>query len=333
VLSIRSRSWNRPSAPVAKTFTELGAQIANSTLPGQWKGDGTWATGVLADALGEDWLGRFQAKSQPYLKFVLAPHRLPQLASTVELAVRLRLLTGSPGLTDVLQHMRTQLEPGVMGHANLQLEIASLEIRRSGTVAMEVDQGPGWKPDVMLSDAGTGIGVECLRLSVADDVASHLATPGGPEKVVDGWRRIEAKIIVKAGQPAQAGGWLRCELDDGMFADVPWFRSALSAMTLADKAATLAEGARQSMLTTGSIHGIVLGSPPASGVTGQDETNRLPGGCVALHRGLPGERTRETFIIPSDHAADSEPEMWTDLYDREPRWLSWGLPTAKAAKN
>jgi hypothetical protein len=67
--------------PVARTFTELRAQIANSTFTEQWKSDGTWATGVLADALREDWLGRFQAKSGPYLKFVLAPHRLPQLAS------------------------------------------------------------------------------------------------------------------------------------------------------------------------------------------------------------------------------------------------------------
>jgi hypothetical protein len=150
----------------------------------------------------------------------------------------------------------------------------------------------------MLSDAETAIGVECLRLSVADDVASHLGIPGGLEKVVDGWRRIGAKIIVKAGQPAQAGGWLRCELDDGMFADVPWFRSALSAMSLADKAATLAEGARQAMLTTGSIHGIVLASPPASGVTGQDETHLLPGGGVALCRGLPGERAREHSSSP-----------------------------------
>ena len=111
----------------ARTFTELGEQIAGSTFTGQWKDDGIWATGVLAGTLGEDWLGRFQARSLPYLKFVLAPRRLPQLASTVEFAVRLRQLTGSPGLAEVIRHMRTQLEPGVMGHANLQLEVASLE--------------------------------------------------------------------------------------------------------------------------------------------------------------------------------------------------------------
>lgn len=312
---------------VARTFTELGTQIGNSGFTEQWKREGIWAAGVLADALGEDWLGKFQAKSGPYLKFVLAPHLLPQLASTVELAARLRQLTGSPGLAGVRQHMRSQLEPGVMAHANLQLEVAALEKRRSGAVALEVDQGPGqWKPDVMLSDTGTPVGVECLRLGVADDVAIHLGTVGAPEKVVDGWRRIGAKIIVKAGQPAEAGGWLRCELDDGMFADKPWFTSALSAMSLTDKAATLAEGARQAMQTTGNIHGIVLSSPTAASANLQDETHRLPARCVTLRRELPGGRSRETFIIASDYAADSEPEMWAELYDQESTWLDWALP-------
>jgi hypothetical protein len=317
--------------PVARTFTELGAQIGNSSFAERWKREGIWATGVLADALGEDWLGKFQAKSAPYLKFVLAPHLLPQLASSAELAARLQLLAASPGLADVRQHMRNQLEPGVMAHANLQLEVAALERRRSGTVALEVDQGPGnWKPDVVLSDASMPVGVECLRLGVADDLASHLGTVGAPEKVVDGWRRIGARIIVKAGQPAEAGGWLRCELDDGMFADKPWFTSALSAMPLTDKAATLAEGARQAMQTTGNIHGIVLSSPAASSANLQDETYQLQTCCIALRRELPGGRIRETFIIPTVYAADSEAEMWVELYDREATWLDWALPIAKA---
>jgi hypothetical protein len=215
-----------------------------------------------------------------------------------------------------------------MRHASLQLEVASLEKRRSGGVALEVDQGPGhWKPDVMLSLAGSAIGVECLRLGVADETASHLATPGGPEKAFDGWRRIGAKIIVKADQPAEAGGLLRCELDDGMFAGQPWFRSALSAMSLPDKAAVLAEGARQAMETTGSIHGIVLSSPPASGMHEQDETCSLPAGCVALRRGLPAGRTRETFIIPSAYAATAEADAWIELYDHEPTFLAWVMPS------
>ncbi len=221
-----------------------------------------------------------------------------------------------------------------MAHANLQLEVAALERRRSGTVALEVDRGPGnWKPDVMLSHAGTLIGVECLRLGIADDIASHLATPGAPEKVIDGWRRIGAKIIVKAGQPAEAGGWLRCELDDGMFADQQWFTSALSAMPLAEKAAILAQGARESMQTTGSIHGLVLSSPARSSTGTQNKDHRIPEGGTSLCRELPGERSRETFIISSEHAADFESVMWAELYDEEPTWLEWALSTIKAEDN
>ena len=317
---------------VAKTFDELCEQIGNSSFSDQWKRDGIWAAGVLADALGPDWPEKFTARSgTPYLKFALAPRLVPQLAATVELAARLRLLAGSPGLADVRRHMRSQLEPGVMGHASLQLEVAALELRRSGSVVLESDQGPGtWKPDVVLSHAGTPIGVECLRLGIADDVASHLATSGAPERVVDGWRRIGAKIVVKAGQPAQAGGWLRCELDDGMFANQPWFTSGLSAMPLSDKAMTLGQGVRESMQTIGDIHGVVLASPASSGVNTQGEMHRLPEGSITLRTGLPGERVRETFIIPSKHAAGSEPDMWAELYDQEPTWLEWALVTARA---
>ena len=75
----------------AKTFTELGSQIGDSGFTEQWKRDALWATEVLADMLGEDLLGKFEAKSRPYLKFVFVPHLLPQLASTVEFAARLWL--------------------------------------------------------------------------------------------------------------------------------------------------------------------------------------------------------------------------------------------------
>lgn len=103
-------------------------------------------------------------------------------------------------------------------------------------------------------------------------------------------------------------------------------------MSLEGKAATLAEGARQAMQTTGSIHGIVLSSPAASGLDGQDKTCRLPACCIALCRRLPGERTRETFIIPSDHAAESEAEMWAGLYENEPTWLDWVMPAVRGAE-
>ncbi|MGH3220080.1 MAG: hypothetical protein ACRDPY_15475 [Streptosporangiaceae bacterium] len=316
---------------VAKTFDELASQIGSSAFPEEWKEDGIWASGVLAGVLGPDWLDKFATESgTPYLRFVLAPHRLAQLAAMVEFAARLKLLAGSPGMSEIGRQMRRQLEPGVMGHASLQLEVAGLEYRRSGAAIMEATlASAGWKPDVLLYHGSTPIGVECLRLGISDEVASHLATPGAPERVIDAWQRIGARIIVKAAQPAQAGGWLRCELDDGMFADQPWFSSALVAMSLQDKAATLVSATRQSMQTIGDMHGVVLSSPATSDANARDETHRHPDSYISLRRRLPGERVRETFIIPSDHAAQSESDIWAELYDEESTWLAWALQLVK----
>lgn len=88
-----------------------------------------------------------------------------------------------------------------MDHANLQMEVAALELRRSGTVVLEANLEAGWKPDVLLAHESSPIGVECVRLGPAGDVISHLATPGAPERVVDGWRRVGAMVIRKAGGP------------------------------------------------------------------------------------------------------------------------------------
>jgi hypothetical protein len=45
------------------TFTDLRALIAASSFS--------------ADALGDDWPSRFRSRSQPYLKFALAPRLIP----------------------------------------------------------------------------------------------------------------------------------------------------------------------------------------------------------------------------------------------------------------
>jgi hypothetical protein len=313
--------------PIARNFDELARMIAQSSLPVNWGRDGILATQGLADALRPDWMARFAARNgQPYLKFVLASYSLPHLVGIVELAARLKVLADSPGFTDVRRHMRSQLEPGTMNHSGLQLEVAALEKRRSGHVVMEYDQGEGnWKPDVVLSHLDAPIKVECFWLTIADEIASHLADPEAPERVVDGWRRVGAKIVVKAGQPAAAGGWLRCELDDGMFADQPWFSSALSDMPLSEKARVLSAGVRESMQIVGKVHGVVLSSPATSNPTGQEETHRLPDDCTTLRRRLPGGRIHEVFIIPSEYAAASEVDMWFELYDQEPSWLGWAM--------
>jgi hypothetical protein len=136
-------------------------------------------------------------------------------------------------------------------------------------------------------------------------------------------------IIRKAGQPASAGGWLRCELNDGMFAAHPWFSSALAAMPLPDKTATLAEGVREAMLIIGDLHGVVFSSPAMRSASVPDETHHQQDAYIALRRALPGGRIRETFIIPSEHAADSESAAWDQLYDQEPTWLHWALAAVR----
>jgi len=295
------RAWlESVLGPVARNFDELAQQIAVGQFSEPWKQDGQWAAGALTDALGADWPDRFAARSgAPYLKFALAPYMLAQLASTVELAVRFKLLDGSLGFSAVRRQMRSQLEAGVMDHANLQMEVAALELRRGGTVVLEANLEVGWRPDVLLAHESSPIGVECIRLGPADDVISHLATPGAPERVIDGWRRVGAMVIRKAGQPAQAGGWLRCELNDGMFAAHPWFSSALAAMPLPEKAATLAEGVREAMLTIGDMHGVVFSSPAMRSASAPDERHYQPDACIALRRALPGGRIRETFMAVS----------------------------------
>jgi hypothetical protein len=315
---------------VARTFAELGQQIAVGQFSEPWKQDGQWAADALAGALGADWPDQFATRSgAPYLKFALAPYMLAQLASTVELAARLKLLDGSQGFGAVRRQMRSQLAAGAMDHANLQMEVAVLELRRSGTVVLEADLGAGWKPDVLLAHESSPIGVECIRLGPAADVISHLATPGAPERVVDGWRRVVAMVIKKAGQPAQAGGWLRCELNDGMFAAHPWFSSALAAMPLPDKAATLTEGVREAMLTIGDMHGVVFSSPAMRSASVPDERHQQPDAYIALRRTLPGGRIREIFIIPSEYAAASESAAWDELYDQEPTWLHEALAAVR----
>ncbi|HEV2347945.1 MAG TPA: hypothetical protein VGS97_27910 [Actinocrinis sp.] len=313
-----------------RTFADLSTKINASTYPELWKSRGVWASGVLAEVLGDDWPGKFQAKAkQPYLRFALAPYTLQHVASLVEFAARLRVLDGSPGLPTVLRQMRSQLEAGVINSARLQFDVAALEKRRSNTVALEVDRGPrNWKPDVMLAHGESPIGVECLYMGVGDEVAVQLQKSAAEGAEIDGWKRIGAKLATKAGQPAQDGGWLRCELDEGMFANEPFMKSALAAAPLEHKGAQLAQGALEQMAISGDIHGVVFSGLPGNPASKEDEAHSLPDGSVALRRTLPGERIRETFIIPNAGTASPECKVWLNLYDDEPSWLQWALMQA-----
>ena len=315
--------------PIPKDFQDWGRMVnGNGSFSPSWRRNGIWAASVLAGSLGQDWMAKFtERESLPYLRFALAPKLLPNLAATVELALQIDLLKGVPGFSGVRRQIRSQPEDGVIGHARLQLEVAGLELRRSGAVILEYDRGPGkWKPDVVLSDQGRRVGVECRLLSPAVEVMEHMATPDAPEKVIDGWRRIGAMIFSKAGQPAGAGGWIRCELSEGMFVtSMANFESTVASLPLAQKAEALGRGTRQAFETVGELHGIVWSSPVMHDSTSQNERHDPGNGDIALRARLPGNRIHEVFIIPNQYATESECEMWAELYSGESSWLEWAV--------
>jgi len=330
-----SQSANPPAlgsflSAAPQTFADLEAKITASRHPEPLKSQGAWAARVLAGTLGDDWPGKFQQRSgHPYLTFALAPFLPKQATTLVELAAQLHLLQGTSGLPTILRQIQTDLQPGVMNSARLQFEVAALEKRRNATVMLEVDRGPGnWKPDVMLSNGQESFGVECLYLSVGEDVLDQFRTSAPDDTELDGWKRIGAKLATKAGQPAQDGGWLRCHLDDGMFANEPFMRSALMADPLERKGEQLAQGALEQMAISGDIHGVVFSGLPNISDAQADETCRLTNGSILLRRRLAGERFREIFIIPNVRTMSSEIDAWFELYDQEPSWLPWALEQA-----
>jgi hypothetical protein len=320
-----------------KTWKELATKIANSNFPAEWKRDGVWATEVLSEVLGEAW-GLSDRDETPYLRFVLAPQSLPQLVAIVEMAARIKVLENTLGAPGIYKSMKKDRRIDVIRHAWLQLEVAGLEKRRSGQVTLELDQGEGrWKPDVVIAgETDDPIYTECLWMTMSDEATKYLASSGKEPAVTDYWRRVIPRIVSKSGQPAQDGGWLRVEMDSGFFSRdqklLPPAKSDFASKSLVDKAQEVQDELRQVFEVVGPVHGIVLSSPAMDALVGVDEECDLPGGVMALRRHLPGNRVRETFIVPNLTAdSSSEPSIWFELYNQEPTWLDWALNTINRA--
>lgn len=310
------------------SWEELQAGIDSSRFPEVWRHDGSWSVTVLEQVLGNDWLDKFEANSgYSFPKASLAPNYLPSLAWLIEFAARLMVLKNVPGLNKVLRSVVNQCDNGTVSHAALQLEGASLEFRRTGVVQMEVSKGDRqWHPDVILTrDSGTTFGVECFTMSIGREVEDYLRAEDSSVGVVsrvDGWTRIASRIINKRPQ-AKAEGWLRVELDDGMFQNERWYKEDFAVDSLEDKAKLFCHLLRQSIGEQfDDLRGIVLSSPPFLS-TSEDATEILDDGSVALRRNLPATRIRETFIVPLATSAIQEAKIWEQLYTSEPTWLSW----------
>lgn len=167
-----------------------------------------------------------------------------------------------------------------------------------------------------------------LKIIVEDYLRAEDSSVGVVSRV-DGWTRIASRIINKRPQ-AKAEGWLRVELDDGMFQNERWYEQDFTGGSLEDKTKLFCHLLRQSIGEQyDDLRGIVLSSPPFLS-TSEDATEILDDGSVALRRNLPATRIRETFIVPLATSAIQEAEIWDQLYTSEPTWLSWsrtrGIP-------
>lgn len=321
-------------------WEELRTKIEASNFSDRWRSDGIWSTDILEAELGKDWLNRYASGNggNPFPKANLAPQWRPALAWIIEFAARLIVLKNMPGLNKVLKNVVTQSDNGAVSHAALQLEVASLELRRVGKVQMELSNGEGhWSPDVLVArDSKSTFGVECFTMSIGYVVEDFLRNQENGVEVsdrVDGWRRVASRIIEKCAQ-AQTEGWLRVELDDGLFQNRRWYREDFTDESLENNAKHFCRLLRESIEgQCGELHGVVLSSPPMVESLHAASVN-LGDGMVALRRHLPAGRVRETFVVPLSQFATSEAEIFEQLYDSEPTWLDWsrsrGVPPTNA---
>ncbi len=189
---------------------------------------------------------------------------------------------------------------------------------------METSEGgQGWKPDVLFDGVDGGqIVVECFVQVVGYAASSILS--GTRSRPVNEFARIGARLVDKARQASQRGGWLVCELDDGMFGPTSWYTAGLHGLSLVEKTTALKRAITSSMAPIGDVHGLVVLSPPAPGA-GSAKTVSPEDRVTALRRLLLGGRCRETFVLPFSDSGIREQSNWVELFDSEPTWLNWAL--------
>jgi hypothetical protein len=144
--------------------------------------------------------------------------------------------------------------------------------------------------------------------------------------MIDEWSRVGARLVDKSGQAGQCGGWIRCEVDSGIFHNTDWYRDSLGTGSLEDKLKWLAAHIRESLEFSSELGGVVLSSIPMHDLPQRpDDACVLEDGCHALLRNLPGARQREIFVVPTSSKGQEDVSVWTELYSDEPTWLNWVL--------
>lgn len=315
-----------------QTWTEVGTRVVRSSFPSPLKELSVWASTALAEELGDDWPRNFITKNEgrPLLATLLAPFWASYVYRLAEIASQLKVLHDVPGMSQLRADMVGPPSEDSWGHSLLVLSLAGLEYRRSGVVAVEVPTSPGtWHPDVALAGEAGPVLVECFRMVLGapaiERMKSSASDDGSIEEPIDEWKRIGARLVGKAGQASQNDGWLRCELDSGIFHNIDWYQHSLGTGSLQEKLSWLSTHLQESLSVTGDLAGAVVSSPLMHDVVRSDGDHIFDDGCVAIARNVPGGRYRETFIVPTSADGNAQVEIWTDLYSAEPTWLNWAL--------
>jgi len=322
---VRALESNAP-----RTWTELASRISNGGFHDVWKRLAVSATAALAEELGDEWPGKFiDTNGKPLVATLVAPVFASYIFRLAEIGFQLKLLRGVKGMSKLRADMIGPPTPESWGHSQLVLSLAALEYRRNGDVEVEIDMGPeSWAPDVALAGETSRILVECLRMVIGAPAIERLRTErlGRESRMIDEWSRIGRRLVDKSGQAGQGGGWIRCEIDSGIFHDTDWYQHSLGSGSLEEKLNWLAGHLREALEFSSELGGVVLSSIPMHDLPQRpDDACVLEDGCHALLRNLPGARQRETFVVPTSKKGQENVSVWTKLYSDEPTWLDWAL--------
>jgi hypothetical protein len=166
----------------------------------------------------------------------------------------------------------------------------------------------------------------------------------GPPLAYDAGSRIARRLADKAQQTrGDTPAWIRLDVDRAFFG-----LTSLSNESLAERLAILWSAVDSWLQDAGHVTGVILSDGvavrgwPTQSVGQEQDTGaglilpehvvrgrQLARGPSAMVRGLPGDRHRQTFILPASNRPAQAvlgdelfPGAW---YDDEPGWLDWAL--------
>lgn len=125
-----------------------------------------WALEELEHHMGRDWPERYwEAAGHVPAEVNLGGAHVAALGNLLELALRLHLLTGTPGIAGVQKEMKADLRDDRRRHAALQLEVAGLAVRSGARVALETRASRDVPPsDVLMQWAEAALRVETFAV-------------------------------------------------------------------------------------------------------------------------------------------------------------------------